>query len=69
MEFSKISPFLLDLLYYLDNYRTRSGDLATVYADTKKAKEVLGWEAKLGVEEACRDAWKWQSENPDGYKK
>lgn len=32
-----------------------------------QAKEVLGWEAKYGVEEMTRDAWKWQSENPYGF--
>merc|ERR1719487_1374094 len=32
----------------------RPGDLATVYADTKKAAEELGWTAKLGLDEVCR---------------
>ena len=35
----------------------RPGDIATCYADTTKAKEELGWVAKYGVEEMCRDAW------------
>ncbi len=46
----------------------RPGDIATCYADPSYAKEVLGWEAKRGVEEMCEDAWRWQSNNPDGYK-
>lgn len=45
----------------------RSGDVATVYADAAKAKELLGWEAKLSLEKMCEDTWRWQSNNPDGY--
>ena len=45
----------------------RAGDLALYYADPAKAERVLGWRAKLGVEDMCRDAWRWQSMNPDGY--
>ncbi len=36
----------------------RAGDVAQCYADTALAKELLGWEAKLGVFEMCRDSWK-----------
>ncbi len=35
----------------------RSGDIATCFAGTQKAKELLSWEATLGVEEMCRDTW------------
>ena len=45
----------------------RPGDVATVYADTKKAAEELGWTAELGLDEMCRDLWAWQSANPMGY--
>ena len=45
----------------------RSGDIATCYADPSYAKELLGWEAKKGIEEMCEDTWRWQSMNPDGY--
>ena len=45
----------------------RDGDLATVYSDPQKAKRLLGWEAEYGIEEMCRDAWNWQSNNPNGY--
>ena len=45
----------------------RAGDIATCFADPSYAKEVLGWEAKRGVEEMCEDGWRWQSQNPDGY--
>ena len=47
----------------------RAGDIATCYADPSYAKEVLGWEASLGIKEMCQDAWRWQSQNPDGYEK
>ena len=45
----------------------RPGDIATCYADPSYAKEVLGWEAKRGIDEMCEDAWRWQSQNPNGY--
>ncbi|MBD8071143.1 UDP-glucose 4-epimerase GalE [Bacillus sp. PS06] len=47
----------------------RPGDSATCFADPKKAREELGWEAIKGIEDMCRDAWRWQSKNPNGYKK
>lgn len=37
----------------------REGDIATCYADPKKAKEELGWQANLGIEEMCRDSWNY----------
>ena len=45
----------------------RAGDLATVYADTEKAREVLGFRAEYGLERMCADSWRWQSMNPDGF--
>lgn len=47
----------------------RPGDLDAVYANPEKAKEVLGWQAALNVDDMCKDAWRWQKNNPDGYKK
>lgn len=35
----------------------RAGDIATCYADTKKAKEELGWSAQKNLEEMCKDSW------------
>ena len=46
----------------------RSGDVAKCFADPSYAKEVLGWEAQYGIDEMCEDAWRWQSNNPNGYK-
>ena len=45
----------------------RPGDVAASYASTEKARSLLGWEAKLGIEAMCADAWNWQSRNPDGF--
>ena len=45
----------------------RAGDLAEYYADPALAKTLLGWEAKLGVDRMCIDAWRWQKQNPQGY--
>lgn len=45
----------------------RPGDLPVSYADASKAKELFGWEAELTLEDMCRDMWKWQTQNPDGY--
>ena len=45
----------------------RPGDIATCFCNPTKAKEELGWEAKYGIEEMCRDSWRWQSQNPNGY--
>jgi UDP-glucose 4-epimerase len=45
----------------------RPGDVAACYADTRLAQEALGWQAQLGVERMCQDAWRWQSQNPKGY--
>ena len=47
----------------------RPGDVAMCYADPTKANGELGWEAKYGIKEMCEDAWRWQSNNPNGYKK
>jgi UDP-glucose 4-epimerase len=45
----------------------RAGDIATCYCDPTKAKVELGWEAKYGIEDMCRDSWNWQKNNPNGY--
>ena len=47
----------------------RDGDIAECYADPGKAKRELAWEAQFGIEEMCESSYKWQSMNPDGYKK
>jgi len=47
----------------------RAGDIAKCFADPSYAKETLGWEATRGIDEMCEDTWRWQSNNPNGYKK
>ena len=46
----------------------RAGDIAKCYADPSTAKELLGWEAKRNIDDMCADSWRWQSNNPNGYK-
>ena len=55
-----------DLPYVIDP--RRPGDIATCYSDPSKADKVLGWKAEKNLEDMCRDAWRWQSNNPDGYR-
>lgn len=45
----------------------RPGDLGSCYSIPEKAKTELGWEAKKNLQDMCNDAWRWQSQNPDGY--
>jgi UDP-glucose 4-epimerase len=45
----------------------RAGDVPAVWAETKKAKDILGWEAKLSLESMVTDSWRWCSNNPQGY--
>ena len=54
-----------DLPYVIDP--RRPGDIATCYSDPSKAKEILGWSAEKNLQDMCTDAWRWQSQNPDGY--
>ena len=45
----------------------RPGDLAVSYADPGKAQRELGWVAERDINDMCVDAWRWQSQNPNGY--
>jgi UDP-glucose 4-epimerase len=45
----------------------RPGDVAVSYADPARAEAELGWRAVRGLDEMCADAWRWQSQNPNGY--
>ncbi|SDK39054.1 UDP-galactose 4-epimerase [Ferrimonas sediminum] len=46
----------------------RPGDIAACYADPAKAQAELGWTARRGVDAMTADTWRWQSNNPNGYK-
>lgn len=46
----------------------RAGDPVGVWADTRKAAEILGWHAKYDLETIVKTAWQWHSTHPNGYK-
>lgn len=45
----------------------RAGDIAVSYADATKARTLLNWTAARSLDEMCRDTWRWQQQNPQGY--
>ena len=45
----------------------RAGDIPTSYTDPSLAAKELNWQAEKTIEDICRDAWRWQQKNPDGY--
>jgi UDP-glucose 4-epimerase len=45
----------------------RPGDIASCYADPTLAYDLMGWRAERDIETMCRDTWRWQSMNPNGY--
>lgn len=54
-----------DVPYEITN--RRAGDIAINFADPSKAEKELGWKAEYDLEDMCRDSWRWQSQNPEGY--
>ncbi len=46
----------------------RDGDIAEIYARPEKAKKLLGWRATRSIEDMCADHWRWQFNNPNGYR-
>lgn len=46
----------------------RPGDIAECWADPAYAANDLGWKAELGLQDMMQDTWRWQSNNPNGYK-
>ena len=45
----------------------RPGDVGVCYADPAKAQAELNWRARRSIDEMCRDTWRWQSRNINGY--
>jgi UDP-glucose 4-epimerase len=45
----------------------RPGDAPISYSDPTKANQELNWHAEKDLNDMCQDAWKWQSQNPQGY--
>jgi UDP-glucose 4-epimerase len=46
----------------------RPGDIATCYAKTDRARELLQWSATRNLQDMCDDHWRWQHQNPQGYR-
>ena len=45
----------------------RAGDVAELYANPELAKKTLNWQTEFDLARMCSDAWRWQSNNPNGY--
>ncbi len=46
----------------------RAGDVAISFSNPQRAKDELGWQAQFGLAEMLRDSWRWQKQNPNGYR-
>ena len=46
----------------------RAGDVLDLTANPTRANEELGWKTELTLEDACKDLWRWVSNNPNGYR-
>ena len=46
----------------------RAGDIAVNYAACDKARDELGWVAEYDLDRMCADSWRWQSNNPNGFR-
>ena len=47
----------------------RPGDIAACWADPAQAEQLLGWRAHLDLDAMCADTWRWQQDNPQGYRR
>jgi UDP-glucose 4-epimerase len=46
----------------------RPGDVATTCADPTLAERELGWRSERDLDAMAADHWRWQSQNPQGYR-
>jgi UDP-glucose 4-epimerase len=46
----------------------RPGDIAACWADPSRAAQLLGWRTQRTLQQACADGWRWQQNNPNGYR-
>ncbi|XP_043801961.1 UDP-glucose 4-epimerase isoform X1 [Apis laboriosa] len=46
----------------------RPGDISVSYADASLANKELDWQATKNIDNMCLDTWRWQQNNPNGYK-
>ena len=51
----------------LEQGARRPGDVASCFADASLAARALAWHAHMDIDAMCRDVWRWQSANPQGY--
>lgn len=56
------------ILWLFQFFSGRPGDVTIYMADPTRAKEEMGWEAKLTLDDMCNDLWSWISNNPNGYR-
>ena len=50
-------------------YERRPGDVFSSFAQVSKAKRILNWKTKRNLKLMCKDSWRWQKKNPNGYGK
>ena len=67
LELVKVCEYFFKRKIKVKFTKRREGDQATVFADTAKAKELLGWKATHDIDDVCRDTWNWISKYPIGY--
>ena len=67
LEFIKIFENTNKVKVPFSFHERRQGDNAFVVADNSLAKSILDWKPKRNIEDICRDGWKWQLQNPNGY--
>ncbi|HHR6081219.1 UDP-glucose 4-epimerase GalE [Proteus mirabilis] len=46
----------------------RAGDIAEYWSTPEKAYRELGWKTIRTIDDMAKDSWRWQSQNPNGYK-
>lgn len=46
----------------------RPGDISACWADPAKALKEMDWKAEYDIDRMCADSWRWQSNNPNGYR-
>ena len=63
-EFSRVNKVVVP--FEITN--RRPGDVSSCYADTSFAKECIAWHSKLNLDDMCRDTWRWQIQNPNGFR-